>query len=138
MLNVLMQKIKPMHGLVVAAVISVAAVSCTSQRAAPGTSGASTRLHHMVVKAELVNRPHVQVWGFVRNPGVYPWQPGMTVGDLIRAAGGTTALAAGIRMRHDVALVTYLGTPDPKDKLWREPLCEGDEIDVGQGEVSRS
>jgi len=70
------------------------------------------------------------VKGEVKNPGSYPYQPGLTLRKAITLAGGLTPLASSRRIT-----VIHEGDPDqkPEKASMDAAIKPGDIIDIGQG-----
>jgi protein involved in polysaccharide export with SLBB domain len=73
--------------------------------------------------------PTVHIDGFVKRPGDYPWYPGMTRGDLLLQAGGTTLFAGKVRVHYfNPQRETYLSPVS--DRFRKEPLTAGERMTV--------
>jgi hypothetical protein len=99
-----------MHGLV----LSVAIVTCSSNAHAELMPAPYVDLVDEATAGDKTNYDHaVYVWPWVKAPGAYPFKQGMTVANLITAAGG---LASDDRMNlhWDVHTINVM-RPSPDD-----------------------
>ena len=87
-------------------------------------------LIHPRVAVSMVTYREFFVNGEVRNPGGYPWQPGLTMRQALSVAGGLTERASQRRM-------TIIRERDPERRPesvdMDSPVSPGDIIDVRQG-----
>jgi polysaccharide export outer membrane protein len=85
-------------------------------------------LNHTSVDITLLRR--VQVTGAVRNPGLYPVDPSMTIGDALALAGGVT----GNGKKDQVELLRYgepvTGRLSGRTRIADSPLRSGDQLYV--------